>query len=186
MSSLTFLGKRWCVKKWKDIRSIEDEFAWLDSNHFQIDVLCVPYGSTLTKSDSVLSVGFLFHLISFRNDMNLYWKWKNQYAKYFKQMLGPEYISETVGNNHSIKSKASGMGMGMWCSPLYCLNYREGLKFHWRFQPTMGSRSIASILFSCDRVCFWGVILEGKCCYSFFFFPLNQKLYMFICSYYIT
>ena len=163
-------------------KGIEDGFAWLNRHHFQVYVICVPCGSTLTKSGSLLPVGFLFHLISFRNYMNLYWKQKNQYVKYFKQ-IGPEYISETVGNNHSIKSKTSGMDMGVWCSPLYCLNYREGLKFHWRFQPTMGSRSIASILFSCDRVYFWGLILEGKCCY-FFFFPLIKNFtYLFILHY---
>lgn len=57
------------------------------------------------------------------------------------------------------------------CSPLCCFNYREGLKPHWRLQLTMGSHGIASFLLSCNWVCFWSLILEGKCCYSFFFFP---------------
>ena len=70
--------------------------------------------------------------------------------------------------------------MDKLCSPLYCWNYREGLKSHWRLQPTMGSRSIASILFSCNWVCFWSLILEGKCCYSVFFFPLITKFLNFI------
>lgn len=56
------------------------------------------------------------------------------------------------------------------CSPPCCFNYREGLKPHWRLQLTMGSHGIASILLSCNWVCFWSLILEGKGCYSFFFF----------------
>lgn len=64
------------------------------------------------------------------------------------------------------KSKTS--SMDVLCSPLSSLNYREGLKFHWRLQPTMGSHGIASILFSCNWVCFWSLILEGECCWVFF------------------
>lgn len=80
---------------------------------------------------------------------------------------GQEYMMETVGNNCSVKIQPP--GTDVLCSPLCCLHCREGLKFHGRLQPTMGSHSIASILFSCNWVCFWSIVLEGMYCYSLFF-----------------
>lgn len=66
-------------------------------------------------------------------------------------------------------------------SPLYSFNSREDVKFHWRLQPTMGSYGVAGILFLCNWVWFWSLILEGKCCYFFFFLDRKlSELYLFL------
>lgn len=134
--------------------------------------VCIPYASASTKSNFLLSVGFFSFSIylPFGDCMDLYChsqtilSRKNQWFKYFKQREVKSVLQKQGGTTRVIGQNPS---VEVLCSPLCCLNYREGFEFHQRLQAAMGSHDIASILLSFSWLWFWSLILEGKCCFCF-------------------